>query len=127
MKPYKYHNCATCEHSSENSNICDTCEKIGVSLPSNYEIDVPYPATKHKAAKPKAEEVNHPDHYNNGKYECIEVMAEIFGIEKTQTFCELNAFKYLWRSEHKGKKAVDVDKANWYLNKYKELEERKKT
>lgn len=23
--------------------------------------------------------VNHPSHYSNGKYECIEVMKEVFG------------------------------------------------
>lgn len=69
----------------------------------------------------KKEAVNHPDHYKSDKYECIEVMTEIFGVEKTKAFCELNAFKYLWRADKKGSRKQDVEKAAWYLSKYKEL------
>ena len=41
--------------------------------------------------------VNHPPHYEVGKYECIDVMTEIFGREAVMHFCECNAFKYVWR------------------------------
>ena len=41
-----------------------------------------------------AESVSHPAHYNQGKYECIDVMLETFGKEATKNFCLLNAFKY---------------------------------
>ena len=37
--------------------------------------------------------VDHPAHYRQGKYECIEVMVETFGIEATKNFCLLNVFK----------------------------------
>lgn len=61
------------------------------------------------------ESINHPEHYKSGKYECIEVMRDIFGDEAVENFCRLNAFKYLWRAENKNGKE-DIKKAIWYLN-----------
>lgn len=46
--------------------------------------------------------VNHPAHYDSGKFECYEVMQDVFRADATKAFCRMNAFKYLWRSEHKG-------------------------
>ena len=69
--------------------------------------------------------VNHPSHYKNGKYEAIDIMLDIFGKDKTLAFCELNAFKYLWRADNKGTDIQDKKKAIWYLNKYIELKENK--
>lgn len=66
--------------------------------------------------------VNHPKHYESGKYECIDVMIETQGIEAVQNFCICNAFKYLYRCRHKEDTAQDIAKAEWYLNKYSELE-----
>ena len=68
--------------------------------------------------------VSHPAHYCTGKFECIEVMTEVFGIEAVQAFCRLNAFKYLYRTDRKNG-VEDIRKANWYLNKYLELEDLK--
>lgn len=68
----------------------------------------------------KTDNVNHPQHYTHGKYECIEVMTDIFGPEAVKDFCIYNAFKYLWR--HKYKNGVeDIKKAKWYVDKYIEL------
>lgn len=68
------------------------------------------------------ENVNHPNHYKGNKYECIDVMVEIFGVEYTKSFCLLNAFKYLWRCNQKHDKPdEDIRKAIWYLVKYLEL------
>ena len=65
--------------------------------------------------------VNHPSHYETGKFECIDVMIETQGIEVVQAFCICNAFKYIYR--HMNKNGVeDVKKAIWYLNKFVELE-----
>lgn len=64
--------------------------------------------------------VNHPSHYATGKYECIDVMLEIFGVEAVKTFCLLNAFKYNYRSGRKNG-LEDIQKAKWYLEKYIEL------
>lgn len=71
----------------------------------------------------RKEQVNHPNHYNQGQYECIAVMESIYGIEATMNFCLLCAFKYTWRTNDKDG-IQDIDKAIWYLQKYKELQER---
>lgn len=74
--------------------------------------------------KESMDNVNHPAHYETGKFECIDVMVETQGIEATQAFCVCNAFKYLYR--HNNKNGVeDIQKANWYLTKYLELEDMK--
>lgn len=68
------------------------------------------------------EYVNHPEHYNN-KYECIDVMEDVFGQEATFNFCLLNAFKYLYRCLRKHNSPTgDIKKAIWYLNKTLQLE-----
>jgi hypothetical protein len=67
--------------------------------------------------------VDHPSHYAGEKYECIEVMREVFGDEATKNFCLLNAFKYLWRCGKKHQTPdEDIAKAVWYLEKYRSLE-----
>ena len=70
-----------------------------------------------------ADNVNHPTHYETGKFECIEVMVETQGVEAVQDFCICNAFKYLYRHRRKNGKE-DIEKARWYINKYLELEEK---
>lgn len=68
--------------------------------------------------------VNHPLHYETGKFESIDVMVETQGIESVQAFCMCNAFKYIYR--HKFKNGVeDIRKAKWYIDKYLELEDEK--
>ena len=61
-------------------------------------------------------------HYATGKYECIDVMLEIFGVEAVKTFCLLNAFKYNYRTGNKNG-LEDIKKAKWYIDKYIELSE----
>lgn len=66
--------------------------------------------------------VNHPAHYETGKFECIDVMLETQGKEAVLNFCICNAFKYLYR--HRRKNGLeDVKKARWYINKFIELSE----
>lgn len=65
--------------------------------------------------------VNHPAHYTGGKVECIDAMLSAFGKTEVASFCKLNAFKYIWRSMNKGKCLEDINKAIWYLNKFKEV------
>lgn len=95
------------ESSNSNNNMGDVCGDM-----SNIQLCVP----------PK-EQVNHPNHYNQGQFECIAVMKSIYGIEATMNFCLLCAFKYTWRTNDKDG-IQDIDKAIWYLKKYKELQER---
>lgn len=64
--------------------------------------------------------VTHPSHYTQGNIQCIDAMVAAFGKEAVATWCKLNAFKYIWREQHKNG-LEDMDKATWYLNKYSEL------
>ncbi len=54
--------------------------------------------------------VNHPKHYNFGKFEVIDV------IEDWDLGFHLgNALKYIGRANHKGSRLEDLQKARWYL------------
>jgi hypothetical protein len=64
--------------------------------------------------------VSHPSHYTQGGIECIDAMIAAFGEQAVAHFCMCNAFKYLWRHNFKNG-LEDINKAEWYLNKYKEL------
>ncbi len=69
-----------------------------------------------------ADRVDHPSHYDTGRYECIEVMEEALGREAVKAFCTCNAFKYLYR--HRRKNGLeDLKKARWYLDKRIEMED----
>lgn len=74
-----------------------------------------------KNEKPKHDPVNHPSHYETGKYQCIDVMEEVFGTEDVKAFCLGNAFKYLYRAKHKVNMEEDMKKCAWYVNKWVEL------
>lgn len=65
--------------------------------------------------------VNHPEHYETNGIECIDAMVASQGKEAVSNYCVCNAFKYIWRHQHKGKSLEDIQKAIWYLNKYVEL------
>ena len=67
--------------------------------------------------------VNHPSHYTNGNIECIDAMVAAFGKKEVTNYCKINAFKYLWRADLKGKTLEDLKKAQWYLLKAIELSE----
>jgi len=64
--------------------------------------------------------VDHPKHYNAGKYEVIDV------IEDWKLGFHLgNVVKYIARAEHKADALEDMKKARWYLNRAIELAESK--
>ncbi len=69
-----------------------------------------------------ADRVDHPSHYDTGRYECIEVMEEVMGREAVKSFCVCNAFKYLYRCGRKNG-LEDLKKARWYLEKRIEMED----
>ena len=62
----------------------------------------------------KPDTVNHPAHYTECSLECIDVMLAVFGRKTVTDFCILNAFKYMWRYEHKNG-LEDLQKAERYL------------
>lgn len=105
------YNCTNCANQQ-----CGTCDFYNVcvmgcdcgSVPSHW--------------KP-IDNVNHPSHYETGRFECFDVMVEALGVEETKGFCLCNAFKYIYRCKIKHETPVeDIKKAIWYLNKYIELE-----
>ena len=58
------------------------------------------------------ETVNHPDHYNQGKFEVIDVIEDWnLGFEAG------NAVKYIARYKHKAKPVEDLKKARWYIDR----------
>lgn len=66
--------------------------------------------------------VSHPNHYCQGGHECIDEMLIVFGVEAVKHFCLLNVWKYRKRALFKNGQQ-DIDKADWYMNKYFELSE----
>ena len=66
--------------------------------------------------------VNHPSHYETGKFECIDVMEEALGRDVVKGFCIGNAFKYLYRAKRKNG-IEDLKKAQWYLNRVISMED----
>ena len=77
-----------------------------------------------KVASIETEEdfVNHPSHYTSSGMECIDEMILLYGEEEVMSFCKLNAHKYRKRALDKGGKQ-DMEKSDWYLAKYKELQD----
>lgn len=65
--------------------------------------------------------VNHPPHYTQGAIECIDAMVAVRGAEAVATYCELAAFKYLWRCGLKDDPIRELGKAQWYITKAMEL------
>ena len=73
---------------------------------------------------PEEDMVNSPYHYQSYNkelnIECIDAMRAAFGDDVVSAFCICNVFKYTWRYQSKNGKQ-DLKKAQWYLNKYLEL------
>lgn len=64
--------------------------------------------------------VNHPNHYQ-GKYECIDEMIALFGVEAVKHFCMCNVHKYRYRANAKNGQE-DLDKADKYMEFLMKLE-----
>lgn len=116
------------------NNFCktnDTCydcilyqtkEPCGRSdvIDRNYKILVDKGLIK-EPTPTESNKVDHPSHYTHGM-ECIDEMILVFGKEAVKHFCLCNAWKYRKRAIHKNGEE-DMNKSDWYLNKYKELNE----
>jgi len=62
--------------------------------------------------EPKADPVNHPEHYKTGGIETIDFIEA-----KNLGYNLGNVVKYITRADHKGNKLQDLQKAAWYLNR----------
>ena len=65
--------------------------------------------------------VNNPSHYTDGGIECIEAMEAMLSKEEFIGYLRGNAFKYQWRLRKKWNCSEDLEKAEWYLSKLKEV------
>lgn len=67
--------------------------------------------------------VNRPTHYNQSGIECIDAIEAALG-DGFINYLQGNVMKYLWRWQYKNG-LEDLRKAQWYLNKLIEIEEKK--
>ena len=65
--------------------------------------------------------VINPSHYKQGTIECYDAIASMLSQEELRGYLRGNMMKYTWRYRHKGG-VTDLDKADWYFNKLKEME-----
>lgn len=81
-------------------------------------IDSASPSDWNKAAKNTArvDPINHPQHYNFGKIECIDYLEDNLKQGFT-SYLDGNIKKYLHRWQYKEKPLEDLQKARWYLDK----------
>ena len=112
------YNCVA-EHVGVNKEPCKSCRDksnwtaaAGVKASDNLDCI---------ADESKPDKVNHPEHYNFGKHECIEEMERLFGPEAVLHWCMCNVYKYRYRATHKNG-AEDLKKADWYMDKVIEMQ-----
>ena len=112
------HNMATIKEFNDPNLIVVKIDDMDTKIPPyglatvfDYEIS-PIPQIE----TPETDPVNHPSHYTDGKYECIDYL-ESRGF--TQDGYLFNAVKYISRAGKKDpeKYEEDIRKAIWYLNR----------
>jgi plasmid stabilization system protein ParE len=74
--------------------------------------DDPYGARKLMKEIQEREMVNHPDHYQGNKFEVIDIIEDY-----ELGFSLGNAIKYILRSDKKGARKQDLQKAIWYIQR----------
>ena len=79
---------------------------------STLREDDPYGARRVWKAIHEREMVNHPDHYQGNKFEVIDIIEDY-----ELGFSLGNAIKYILRSDKKGARKQDLQKAIWYIQR----------
>lgn len=66
----------------------------------------------------KEDKIN-PNHYKKYGKEVIDLMVDIWGIQKVISFCEMNSFKYRMRAGDKEGQdlEIEISKARYYEQK----------
>lgn len=103
---------------------CDLCGKA----PKGYRHDIPEDWERvgyevdPELTKKLDDSVNHPKHYTDGKIEVIDFIED-----KKLPYHLGNVIKYVCRAGKKdpSKKIEDLQKAEWYLHRYIEMERSK--
>ena len=100
-------------------SINDATPEMWDKLRTKYAALVQEEATEawDNEAKESVDNVNNPQHYNNGSIECIDAIKESMTNSQFRGYLKGNCMKYLWRYDYKGKAKEDLEKAGWYLNK----------
>lgn len=94
---------------------CEDCARNavkGIKFKDDIEVVLPL----EKAPKELIDNVNHPNHYTQGKYEVIDYIEDKLNKEELQGYCVGNVLKYVSRFKHKNG-LEDLKKAEWYLNR----------
>ena len=116
---------STCDIDCEIEHICEDEKCFNEWSDGNIKAAcdiISYYIISRKSAKNMPDTVNHPAHYETGKYNCIDVMIETQGADTVANFCICNAFKYLYRWKNKNG-IEDIKKAQWYIGKFLELQD----
>lgn len=71
------------------------------------------------------DDINKPAHYHRGNIDVIGYAEQKFTKEELKGFYRINILKYVTRYDEKGTPRADLAKADFYLQKLKELEEEK--
>lgn len=106
--------CRACQGAGQSAYCATTpcacaCHERTKTFPPSYT------ELKARVDRKKYEHVNHPKHYNkhpSGR-EAIELCEHL-------SFCLGNAIKYLFRAGHKGAEKQDLQKAAWYLARWRD-------
>ncbi len=67
--------------------------------------------------QPKGDAVNHPNHYTQGKVECIDAIESALSPAEYVGFLRGQVIKYQWRCGLKDAAAQDNDKSIWYAKR----------
>lgn len=98
---------------------CDiTCKECWENAVKDikFKDDIEVVLPLEKAPKELIDNVNHPNHYTQGKYEVIDYIEDKLSKEELQGYCVGNVLKYVSRFKHKNG-LEDLKKAEWYLNR----------
>ena len=109
--------CVDCRHHI--SGVCVDCKGFDKAQPWD-EDDVVYTIT---------DNVNHPSHYADRKFETIDVIEDCIKANKLdgyQGYLYGNVIKYISRLTCKGDALDNAKKAQWYLNRLIEVRENEK-
>ena len=117
--------CAECPFGDEkidcNINSTETCEIAQQYIEEHEKTVNTIEKIEEKITLKELQEmknnVEHPAHYTNGKYECINVIEDVTkDLVGLEAVCTANVIKYMWRWKLKNG-VEDLKKARWYLNK----------
>ena len=110
--------CPECVGLKNRDDSCQNCSKCwreavkDIKFKDDIEVVLPL----EKAPKELIDNVNHPNHYTQGKYEVIDYIEDKLSKEELQGYCVGNVLKYVSRFKHKNG-LEDLKKAEWYLNR----------